>query len=174
MVSFNKPDQILKKFMTLNGKKFLITGAVGFISSHLILELQKRFPDAEIIGYDNLLSGDFRNLEGFNGEFLSCMGELASLWMKEFDVIFHLGSNTDTTNSSLKDQLKNNIDGARIFLGLKAKTFIYASSASVYGVGATKPSVETDDLRPANAYAFSKVQLEKIMTKYNSGKSGNN
>ncbi len=36
-------------------KKFLISGGSGFIGSNLTLELQKRYPDAEIVVYDNLM-----------------------------------------------------------------------------------------------------------------------
>lgn len=143
--------------------RILISGICGFIGSNLALALQEKYPNAEIIGYDFLLSGDVKNLLGFNGEVVD---DLKSLYGKEIDIIFHLGALTDTTNSSLRQQMHYNVEISREFLPLKSKTFIYASSASVYGMGATKPSKETDELKPANSYAISKSLLEVVMAKY--------
>jgi ADP-L-glycero-D-manno-heptose 6-epimerase len=155
-------------------KRILLTGSLGHIGSVLTLKLQKLYPDAEIIAYDNLISGDFRNLQGFKGQFIHSTnnGQLGSFWNKEFDAIFHLGSLTDTTNSNLKDHLENNINGAKFLFYLKSKVLVYASSASVYGIGTTNPNKETDDLKPANAYAFSKVQLERLMKEHSPNSMG--
>lgn len=38
----------------LNKKKILVTGAAGFIGAYLCMELLERYPEAEIIGIDNL------------------------------------------------------------------------------------------------------------------------
>jgi ADP-L-glycero-D-manno-heptose 6-epimerase len=163
-------------------KRILITGGLGFIGSNLILELQKRYPDAEIIVYDNLMSGSWKNLVGFKGQLVNKTKEIPKTHFElntdlnsyfysyaipspYFDVIFHLGANTDTTDGNLNSHIENNVNDCKDYLRA-GKHIIYASSASVYGVGATQPSKETDELKPANAYAFSKVQLELYMQKY--------
>lgn len=148
--------------------RILITGIAGFVGSNLLKALQIKYPKAEITGYDNFLSGDFKNLEGFKGELHTDSLDLG-LSGNTYSIIFHLGSNTDTTNGNIKEQLENNINDFRNVLNIPCKTLIYASSASVYGVGAKEPNKEIDPLKPANAYAFSKAQLENLISR--SGKN---
>jgi hypothetical protein len=54
-----------------NKKKILVTGGAGFVGSNLVMDLQEKYPEAQITIIDNLLSGDFRNLSGFKGDFIA-------------------------------------------------------------------------------------------------------
>ena len=45
-----------------NRKKVLITGAAGFLGSHLCDRFIKE--DFHVIGMDNLITGDLRNIKG--------------------------------------------------------------------------------------------------------------
>ncbi|MBA7480910.1 ADP-L-glycero-D-manno-heptose-6-epimerase [subsurface metagenome] len=147
--------------------KILITGGAGFIGSNLSLTLQK---DNSITVIDNLLSGNTKNLEGFQGNLITdditSMNLLKSF--KDIDVIFHQAAITDTTVSDEKKMMEVNLGGFKRVLdfALREKaTLVYASSAGVYGNG---PSPMREDQKPSpqNVYARSKYLMDEEAIKY--------
>jgi ADP-L-glycero-D-manno-heptose 6-epimerase len=152
---------------------FLITGGAGFIGSNLVLKLQKLYPNSKIIVIDNYNSSKFKNLIDFKGEVYSCditnkqhLNDI--LYGKKFRAVFHLGACTDTTIIDEKIQLNNNVQGTKNLLDLlDTENFIFASSASIYGI-TDKRCQEEDNLKPANAYAFSKMIMENLIRGYKS------
>lgn len=149
-------------------KQILVTGGAGFIGSNLALTLQEKFPDAVITILDDFRSGDFHNLEGFQGDVVA--KNMASLDFESqfrgriWDAVFHLASITDTTDHNQRRQIEENVESFRrllLFVRPHRTPVIYASSAATYGItnGINRLS---DPLRPANVYAFSKVQLENL------------
>jgi ADP-L-glycero-D-manno-heptose 6-epimerase len=81
--------------------------------------------------------------------------------------MFHLGSITDTTLQDQKIQTHDNVESFRRlleYLRPEKTPVVYASSAATYGIRAGVNRVG-DPLAPANAYAFSKVQLENLANK---------
>jgi len=151
--------------------KFIVTGGAGFIGSNLTLALQEKFPDAHLTVIDDFRSGDFKNLAGYRGDFVT--ENLATLDWREkfgdpaaagFDAIFHLASITDTTLHDQFVQVHDNVESFRRLLNFARPTktrVIYASSAATYGP-ATGASAESDGAAPANVYAFSKVIMDNI------------
>jgi ADP-L-glycero-D-manno-heptose 6-epimerase len=146
----------------------VVTGGAGFIGSNLTLALQEKFPDARRTVIDDFRSGDFKNLEGYRGDFVA--QNLAALdWREQFgnekfDAIFHLASITDTTNHDQFEQVHDNVESFRRILNFARPTktrIIYASSASTYGP-ASEASVESNGAAPANIYAFSKTIMDNI------------
>jgi ADP-L-glycero-D-manno-heptose 6-epimerase len=157
--------------MASSTPKFIITGGAGFVGSNLTLTLQENFPDARLTVIDDFRSGDFKNLQGYRGDFVA--ENLATLdWQEKFgdpaaagfDAIFHLASITDTTLHDQFVQVHDNVEGFRRLLDFARPTkarIIYASSAATYGP-ATEASVESNGAAPANIYAFSKVIMDNI------------
>jgi ADP-L-glycero-D-manno-heptose 6-epimerase len=149
-------------------RNILVTGGAGFIGSNLTLALQEQFPDAQIVVVDDFRSGDFRNLHGYRGDFVTAdvsrldwQGHFRDL---AFDTIFHLASITDTTVHDQKLQAHDNIEGFRALLRFAEPTqtpVVYASSAAVYGMGGGLMK-EDQVPAPANIYAFSKWQLDNL------------
>jgi ADP-L-glycero-D-manno-heptose 6-epimerase len=149
-------------------KHVVITGGAGFVGSNLTLEMAKRYPDAQLTVVDDFRSGDFKNLEGFKGDVIA--GDLASMSMKHYfggkkvDLVFHLGSITDTTDHNQFRQVHDNVESWRnlleYFAGRKTR-FVYASSAATYGIAAGVNRIEAMP-KPANVYAFAKVQLDNL------------
>jgi ADP-L-glycero-D-manno-heptose 6-epimerase len=146
----------------------LVTGGAGFIGSNLVLGLQEAFPHARLTVIDDFRSGDFKNLEGYRGDFIA--HDLARLnWRdqfgdEKFDGIFHLASITDTTLHDQFVQVHDNVESFRRLLRFAQPTktrVIYASSASTYGA-AREASVESNGAAPTNVYAFSKVILDNL------------
>lgn len=153
-------------------QNILVTGGAGFIGSNLTLTLQQKYPDARITVIDDFRSGDFKNLEGFKGDVLAA--DLADLNLKyyfkgtKFDALFHLASITDTTDHNQLRQVRDNVESWRTLLDYfagKKTALVYATSAATYGISSGVNRIG-DPLRPANVYAFAKVQLENLAARY--------
>lgn len=154
-------------------RSILVTGGAGFIGSNLTLALQEKFPEASIVVADDFRSGLFKNLQGFRGDFVA--SDVSRLdWATQFkdvsfDAIFHEASITDTTVHDQLLQAHDNIEGFRRLLEFAAPNqtpVIYASSAATYGMGGEGKMVESQTPKPANIYAFSKVQLDNLARTY--------
>jgi ADP-L-glycero-D-manno-heptose 6-epimerase len=157
--------------VTSSSPNIAVTGGAGFIGSNLTLALQEKFPDVRLTVIDDFRSGDFKNLEGYRGDFVAT--NLATLdWHEQFgdrkfDAIFHLASITDTTNHDQFEQVRDNVESFRRLLNFARPTrtrVVYASSASTYGP-ASEASVESNGAAPANIYAFSKAVMDNIATR---------
>jgi ADP-L-glycero-D-manno-heptose 6-epimerase len=154
--------------VTSSSPNIAVTGGAGFIGSNLTLVLQEKIPDVRLTVIDDFRSGDFKNLEGYRGDFVAV--NLATLdWREQFgdekfDAIFHLASITDTTNHDQFEQVHDNVESFRRLLNFARPTrtrVVYASSASTYGP-ASEASVESNGAAPANIYAFSKTVMDNI------------
>jgi UDP-glucuronate 4-epimerase len=165
-------------------KKFLITGAAGFIGSHLC---EKLSGDGHIVvGLDNfdpfydrktkesniksllksnkfkLIEGDIRNSD--------CVG---SICKNGIDVIIHLAAKAGV-RPSIEDPVgyaDTNINGTLVMLEsakkFNIKKFIFASSSSVYGNNKKVPFSETDNVDfPISPYAATKKAGELICHTY--------
>jgi UDP-N-acetylglucosamine/UDP-N-acetylgalactosamine 4-epimerase len=156
----------------LSQSTFLVTGAAGFIGSHLVEYLLK-YNAGKVLALDDLSTGYLKNLEFFigNKSFEFIQGdirdkEVCQKACRNVDVVFHeaaLGS----VPRSVKDPITTNevnIDG---FLNMlvaakdnKVKKFIYASSSSTYGDSLKLPKVENEIGKPLSPYAATKYMNE--------------
>src|ERR1043165_3333235 len=151
-------------------RNILVTGGAGFIGSNLTLTWQDKYPEAQITVVDDFRSGEFKNLRGFRGDFVTA--DVSRLdWHAQFkdsvfDAIFHEASITDTTVHDQNLQAHDNIEGFRKLLEFAAPSHtpvVYASSAATYGiVQEAGPLNEGRPAAPANIYAFSKAQLDNL------------
>jgi ADP-L-glycero-D-manno-heptose 6-epimerase len=166
--------------------KILITGAAGFIGSHLVDRLVSNAYDCLGVDiYDSMLYasdsshalGHYENVHKSN-----CVILPIDLREDEFlrlildyqpDCIVHLAADSRTLSSSIYDVLRNNTLPMRRILAFSRKSgcrIIYASSASVYGSRIEYGQSLSETLhqpRPSNAYAFSKYQLELLAANHN-------
>ena len=153
-------------------KHVVITGGAGFVGSNLVHEMARRYPEAELTVVDDFRSGYFKNLEGFRGDVIAA--DLASMDVKHYfggkkvDLVFHLASITDTTDHNQFRQTHDNVESWRnllnYFEGRKTR-LVYASSAATYGIAADVNKVDQEP-KPANIYAFSKVQLDNLARRF--------
>jgi UDP-glucose 4-epimerase len=152
-------------------RKVLVTGGCGYIGAHLTRQLSEQ--GYEVIVVDNLSTGraasllhserlyqvDVRNREALKEVFTA----------HHFDAIFHLAGLIVVPESVAQplDYYETNTIGAHQLLQLavqhKVKSFIFSSTAAVYGTNHTGPIKESDVKQPTNPYAWSKLMTERIL-----------
>lgn len=152
----------------------LVTGAAGFIGSHLVDKLLSL--GHKVIGLDNLSNGCRENIKealGNPGFSFICgdliITETANKIIRDNkpDAIFHLAARGSVPASISDPQatFANNVYATHELL-LQAirggvKMFVNASSSSVYGENGGTKRIESDELRPLNPYGLSKAMIEK-------------
>ncbi|RZO47899.1 MAG: NAD-dependent epimerase/dehydratase family protein [Candidatus Pelagibacterales bacterium] len=149
-------------------KKILVTGAAGFLGSHLAEKLSEM--NHEVIGVDNMLGGYEdnvpKNISFFN---LDCcdlkkMNEI----MKGVDVVYHCAATAHEGLSvfSPVEITKNNyMASISVFtaaISHKVKRIIFCSSMARYGDQQT-PFTENMNPKPIDPYAISKVASENVL-----------
>jgi ADP-L-glycero-D-manno-heptose 6-epimerase len=147
----------------------VVTGAAGFIGSNLVKALNER-GESDIVAVDNLERADkFRNLVDCEiSDFLDKREFLERVQQGDFArpaAVFHQGACSDTMATDGRFMMENNFRYSMRLLQwcqLVGAPFIYASSASVYGLG---PIFVEERLyeRPLNIYGYSKFQFDQIV-----------
>ncbi|MGH2693391.1 MAG: SDR family oxidoreductase [Actinomycetota bacterium] len=147
--------------------KVLVTGAAGFIGSHLCRRLIAE--DHGVVGLDDLSDGSRDNIADLSSLRLieaDLRDETAVLQATAgIDVIFHQGAKrsvprsiefpAETTDVNVRGTL-NVLSAARE----RGARVVFASSSSVYGDQERFPLSETFEPRPQSPYAASKVAGE--------------
>lgn len=147
----------------------LITGGAGYIGAHVNALLAQHL---QTIVYDNLSRGDRHNV--LEGTFIQ--GDLAdkkalSAVFKKFpiDAVLHFAASTDVGESVAHPNLyyQNNVVNTLTLLEtmrhFNVNTFVFSSSAAVYGIPATERVVEDSPCSPINPYGETKWMVEKIL-----------
>ncbi len=154
--------------------KILVTGAAGFIGSHLVdLLLSKNH---EVIGIDNLEVGRRSNLDVHidNPKFSFyesniCDKKSIEEYFKDISIVVHLAALADIVPSiNHPDEYFNtNVYGTLNILNLsrkyKIKRFIYAASSSCYGIPDEFPTRENSAIKPMYPYALTKRLGEELV-----------
>ncbi|PSL26579.1 UDP-glucuronic acid decarboxylase family protein [Dyadobacter jiangsuensis] len=161
-------------------KRVLITGAAGFLGSHLCERFLKE--GMYVIGMDNLITGDMRNIEHLmpnpNFEFYHHDVTKYVHVPGELDYIMHFASPASPIDY-LKipiQTLKVGAMGTHNLLGLaraKKSRFIIASTSEVYGDPLVHPQTEdywghVNPIGPRGCYDEAKRYQEAITMAYHS------
>ena len=157
-------------------KKILITGAAGFIGSHLADFLLKQKNVSKLILLDNLEDGSLKNLKSalkskkvkFFKRDIRNFNNIKNLF-KDVNIVFHLAALSDVVPSIEEplDYLNTNVMGTvNILESMRknnVKKIIYSASSSCYGIPKNFPTKENENIDPRYPYAFSKNLGEKTI-----------
>lgn len=156
--------------------KVLVTGAAGFIASHLC---EKLVSLGHIVsGIDNFNDYYNVNLKELNASDLLKNGvtifrqdlnsDLKLVFENQYDYIFHLAAQPGiSSDTSLKEYVDNNIYATQNLLDAvvqynpNLKAFVNIATSSVYGKEATVN--ETAIPKPASFYGITKLTAEQLV-----------
>jgi len=147
----------------------LVTGAAGFIGSHIANAILNEGHKLRIV--DNFATGKRQNLASLSAaEFIEgdiSDGDTAATVVKGIDVVFHEAAIPSVARSLAEPMLthKANIDGTMNLLSAArqagVKRFVYAGSSSAYGDALELPKIETMPNNPLSFYAHQKLTGEQ-------------
>ena len=161
----------------------LITGAAGFIASHLVEELLKN-DENNIIGIDNLYSGTYENIDFIKSLDSNNKFEYIEADIRDYDLIdkimkehsinqvYHLAAIVSVQESINNPLLSHdvNVRGTlNILESSKVNNVIrvvFSSSAAVYGDEPTLPKNEHSVIKPISPYGYEKLIGEQYMKLY--------
>lgn len=167
-------------------KNILITGAAGFIASHVANRLIRNYPDYKIVVLDKLdYCSNLKNLlpSRTSRNFKFIKGDIGSVDLVNFiliteniDTIMHFAAQTHVDNSfgNSFEFTKNNIYGTHVLLEAckvtgQIKRFIHVSTDEVYGEteeDAVVGNHEASQLLPTNPYSATKAGAEMLVMAY--------
>ena len=149
-------------------KRVLVTGAAGFLGSHLAEKLAEM--KHKVIGADNMKGGYKdnipKNIEFFN--FDCCDLEKMNKIMENIDVVYHCAATAHEGLSVFSpfEITKNNyLASVSVFsaaVSKKVKRIIFCSSMARYGIQQT-PFHEDMNPKPIDPYGISKVAAEDVL-----------
>ena len=168
-------------------KKILITGGAGFIGSHVIRKMVKKYPDYLIVNLDKLTyAGNLNNLNEivnhvnykFENIDINNVKAIDSVFKKYlFDSVIHLAaeSHVDRSISNPDDFIITNVLGTLNLLNACKDTwgnsdnncFYHISTDEVYGsLGETGFFTESTSYDPRSPYSASKASSDHLVRAY--------
>ena len=153
--------------------KVLVTGGAGYIGSHTTKELLKQ--GFEVVVFDNLSSGnkefvlggglivgDLMDKAAIRNVFKS--GDIAAVL--HFASLIQVGESYIDPRKYYAQNLISSLNLLDVMLEAGVKSFIFSSSAAVYGTPRQIPIPEEHPLLPINPYGQTKFFVEKILQDY--------
>ena len=158
--------------------KILITGAAGFLGSHLS---EKYVKEGNIVyGVDNLVNGNLNNIRTLlhrkNFKFIQddiMRDGMYSILPNDFDAIIHLATQIHVDRSIVNpsETFKVNVEGKLKILEFSRindiNKILFASSSEVYGSAQYVPMDEDHPLAAKHPYGVSKVAADRLCYSYN-------
>ena len=149
---------------------YLVTGGAGFIGSHIVAALVARGDMVRVL--DDLVTGNENNLAGVKDKIEFIAGDIRDPQkvadaVVNIDYVIHQAALPSVVRSFLEpaESLSVNTGGTLQMLtasvNAKVKTFVYASSSSVYGDGGFPLRTEDMPTSPLSPYAEGKLLGEQ-------------
>ena len=158
------------------GKKVLITGADGFIGSHLVeLLVAKGFNVKAFVFYnsfntwgwlDTLPENILSQIEIFSGDIRDPNG--VSVAMEDCDIVYHLAAliaipfSYHSPDSYIDTNIKGTLNVLQAAKNLNIKRVIVTSTSEVYGTAQYVPIDENHPRQPQSPYSASKIGADCI------------
>lgn len=162
--------------MELQNKKILVTGADGFIGSHLTEELVRRGLDVRAFVYYNSFNSwgwldhspdDIKKaLDVFTGDIRDPYGVKTA--MKGCDVVFHLASliaipySYHSPDTYIDTNIKGTLHVLQAARELEIEKVVHTSTSEVYGTAMFVPITEDHPLQGQSPYSASKIGADQV------------
>ncbi len=152
--------------------KILVTGNMGYVGPGVVKQLRRSYPDATLVGVDagyfaHCLTGATMLPEALlDTQYFADVRSLPEALLGGVDAVVHLAAISNDPMGKTFEKVTfdvNHLAGitlARHAKKLGVKSFIFASSCSMYGAADDSARTETSPLNPLTAYAKSKVRTE--------------
>ncbi len=153
--------------------RILITGNMGYVGPGVVQHLRRTYPGAELIGYDlgffaQCLTGTERLPESrLDRQVFGDVRAVPAALLAGVTAVVHLAAISNDPMGNLYEDVTMAINHrAGVVLAQQAKaagvrSFVFASSCSMYGEGGNDAKTEDAALNPLTAYARSKVASER-------------
>jgi NAD dependent epimerase/dehydratase len=166
--------------MKWQDKRVLVTGAGGFIGSHLVDELLQKGADVTAFVHYNARN-DWGMLEGRYDEKIARLNVIAgdvtdSLFVKNAisgkDYVFHLAAligipySYTAPESYINTNVKGTLNVMQACLDENIKRIVHTSTSEVYGTAQYTPIDEKHPLQGQSPYSASKIGADKIAESY--------
>jgi len=155
--------------------KILITGNMGYVGPSVVKQMRESYPGAVLVGLDiGLFANCTTNIDllpecRLDQQLFADVRHIPAACLDGVDVIVHLAAISNDPIGNLFEEVtyevnyRASVELARRAKASGVKSFIYASSCSMYGASAGEARKETDALDPLTAYARSKVLTEEAL-----------
>lgn len=166
--------------MNLKGKKVLVTGADGFIGSHLVEHLVRNGVEVRAFTYYNSFNSwgwldetpdDVRqSFDVFSGDIRDPNGVRAA--MKGCDVVLHLAAliaipySYHSPDTYVDTNVKGTLNVVQAARDLGVERIVHTSTSEVYGTARFVPITEEHPLQGQSPYSASKIGADQIATSF--------
>lgn len=161
---------------TVEPRRVLVTGAAGFIGSHLVEALVAHGDTVVALDRRSARYDDQPAPPGVEWIELDLERDDLDAAVTGCDVVFHLAARPGVRSSwgdDFGDYVAANVTATQRLLEAcmrqKIRRLVFASSSSVYGAGAdggAAPSMEDDEVRPMSPYGVTKLAAEQLCLAY--------
>lgn len=166
--------------MNLKGKHVLVTGADGFIGSHLVQRLLKEGAQVRAFVYynsfnswgwlDSFSKSQLKKIDIFTGDIRDPNGVLEAT--KGIDVIFHLAAligipfSYHSPDSYVDTNIKGTLNVLQAAKKENVKRIIHTSTSEVYGTAQYAPISEDHPINPQSPYAATKSAADSLVLSF--------
>ncbi len=153
--------------------KILITGNMGYIGPSVVKQLRASYPKASLVGVDTgffahcLTNAKVLPETRVDQQVIADVRNIPDALLEGVDAVVYLAAISNDIMGQIDEKLTMDINCesavqlARETKKMGAKSFVFASSCSVYGFAEEGAKTENSQLNPLTAYAKSKVTAER-------------
>ncbi len=167
--------------MELKNKKVLVTGADGFIGSHLVERLMEEGCQVKAFVFynsfnswgwlDTCSNGKRKNMEIFSGDVRDPNGVRNAV--RDADVVFHLAAliaipfSYNSPDSYIDTNIKGTLNVLQACRDFNIERVVVTSTSEVYGTAKYVPIDEKHPLQGQSPYSATKIAADKIAESFN-------
>jgi dTDP-glucose 4,6-dehydratase len=156
------------------GKKVLVTGAGGFIGSHLCERLVKAgYTVKAFLKYNSQNSWGWLDTSVYKEKIKIILGDVRNydsvrFAMKDIDIVFHLAAligipySYYSPDAYVDTNIKGTLNMLQAARDAGASKVIHVSTSEVYGTAQFVPITETHPINPQSPYAATKVGADSL------------